>query len=411
MKRRFDWILVACFLIVAVSVHGDARAGTDERLAILAGGGAVMAVGADGRVLVSHRPDKPLVPASVLKIVTAAAAMEVLGPGYRFETLFRRTPEGDLVVSGRGDPHLVSEELERIAGALKSKGLKRVRHVLLDNRYFEPGLVLHGTNRSLNPYDAYNGALCVNFNTICVRVDSRGSVKSAEPQTPLTDLACRAALDSGMKGRVRLNLVASPEQCLLYAGELLQAFLREKGISVDGEVRRCEEDPEAFPRLYVHRSTWTLEELLEKMFRHSNNFMANQIFLAMGASRFGPPATPEKARCAVDRFLKAAGIEGVHMEEGSGLSRRTRITARQMIRVLERFRPHRRLLEYGQRAWTKTGTLHDVKSLAGYLALETGGPVAFVILLNGEGHGYRSRERIFSFLRDELLFRPPHKTP
>lgn len=365
-----------------------------------------MAVEADGRVLASHRPDEPLVPASVLKIVTAAAALEELGPGHRFETVFRRTPEGDLVVSGRGDPHLVSEELARIAGALREKGLARVRRLLLDNRYFQPGLVLHGTNRSLNPYDAYNGALCANFNTVFVRVDGRGRVRSAEPQTPLTELARRAALESGAKGRVRINLAESPEQCLQYAGELLAAFLRKEGIEVGGEVRRCEEDPEAFPPFYVHRSAWTLEALLEKMFRFSNNFMANQIFLAMGASRFGPPATPGKARRAAGRFLTSVGVGGLHLEEGSGLSRRTRITARQMIRVLERFRPHRRLLDCEQGACTKTGTLHDVKSLAGYLAADTEDPVSFVILLNGKEHGYDSRKRIFSFLRDRF---PPSR--
>jgi D-alanyl-D-alanine carboxypeptidase/D-alanyl-D-alanine-endopeptidase (penicillin-binding protein 4) len=201
---------------------------------------------------------------------------------------------------------------------------------------------------------------------------------------------------------VRINLAGSPEQCLRYAGELLAAFLREEGIDVTGEVRRSEEDPEAVPPFYVHRSAWTLGELLEKMFRFSNNFMANQIFLAMGASRFGPPATPEKARRAVGRFLASAGVGGLHVEEGSGLSRRTRITARQMIRVLERFRPHRRLLECRQGACTKTGTLHDVKSLAGYLGPDGGNPVSFVILLNGKEHGYESRKRIFSFLRDRF---------
>ncbi len=395
-------VLVSCLLLLFLPAWAGAGAVPGERLARLAGDGAVMAVGADGEVFASHRPDKALVPASILKIVTAAAALEVLGPGHRFETVFRRTPEGDLAVSGRGDPHLVSEEVARIAGALRSKGLERVRHLLLDNRCFQPGLVLHGTNRSLNPYDAYNGALCVNFNTIFVRVDDRGRVRSAEPQTPLTELARRAALESGERGRVRINLAESPEQCLLYAGELLAAFLRKEGIEVKGEVRRYQEDPEAFPRLYVHRSSWSLEELLEKMFRFSNNFMANQIFLAVGASRYGPPATPEKARRAVDRFLTSVGVEGLHVEEGSGLSRRTRITASQMIRVLERFRPHRRLLDCGQGACTKTGTLHDVKSLAGYLAPDSGNPVSFVILLNGKEHGYGSRKRIFSLLRDRF---------
>jgi D-alanyl-D-alanine carboxypeptidase/D-alanyl-D-alanine-endopeptidase (penicillin-binding protein 4) len=399
-------ILVSCLLLFSLQVPLEAGAVRDERLARLAGGGAVLAVDADGRVLASHRPDRPLVPASILKIVTAAVALEVLGPDHRFETRFRRTPEGDLVVSGRGDPHLVSEELARIARALRSQGLERVRHLLLDDSYFERGLVLHGTHRSLNPYDAYNGALCVNFNTIFVRVDDRGGVESAEPQTPLTELARRAAVESGAKGRVRVNLAESPAQCLRYAGELLAAFLGREGIEVEGEIRRFREDPDPFPLFHVHRSNWTLEDLLRKMFRYSNNFMANQIFLAAGASRHGPPATPEKARRAVGRFLESAGIEDLHVEEGSGLSRRTRVTASQMVRVLDRFRPHRHLLECEGGACAKTGTLHDVQSLAGYLASNTGSPVSFVILLNGKEHGPGSRDRIFFLLRDRLVKTP-----
>ncbi len=411
-------LLVSAFLLTALSAwpglgHRPAEAvspGVIQGLSRLAGDGAVMAVDAGGRVLASHHPDKPLVPASILKIITAAAALEELGPDYRFTTVFRSTPQADLLVSGRGDPFLVSEELDRVARALRAQGLAQVRDILLDNRFFEQGLVLHGTNRSLNPYDAYNGALCVNFNTVNVRVDARGRVISAEPQTPLTDIARRAAHRGGVKGESRINLSASPDQCLRYAGELLRAFLQEKGVEVSGDIKRCEEDPESFPLLYVHRSGRTLADLLEDVFRYSNNFMANQIFLTMGASRFGPPATPEKARRVITAFLKDLGVEDIHVEEGSGLSRRTRITAEQMIRVLDRFRPHRGLLGCKDRACTKTGTLHDVKSLAGYLVPDAGEPVSFVILLNGPRHGYRSRDRIFSLLRDNLLLPPPESS-
>lgn len=401
MKKTIRAVLGTCLLLLVVCPPSGGETGPGQGLARLAGRGAVMAVRADGRVLASHHPDKPLIPASTLKIITAAAALEELGPGYRYETEFRITPESDLVVSGRGDPHLVSEELDRIAEALRSRGLVRFRHMLLDNRYFEPGLILHGTNRSLNPYDAYNGALCANFNTVFARVDGQGRVRSAEPQTPLTELARRAALKSGERGRVRINLAAGPEQCVVYAGQLLKAFLEAKGIVMTGDIRLCGQDPECFPLTYVHRSSWTLEALLEKMFRYSNNFMANQIFLTLGASRFGPPATAEKARRALRSFLEDAGIGDLHVEEGSGLSRRTRITARQMVRVLHRFRPHRNLLDCHDGACTKTGTLHDVKSLAGYWSPDAGDdPVAFVILLNNGNHGPGSRERIFTYLRD-----------
>jgi D-alanyl-D-alanine carboxypeptidase/D-alanyl-D-alanine-endopeptidase (penicillin-binding protein 4) len=368
----------------------------------LAGKGAVMATGPDGKVLISHNKDKVLIPASILKIITAGAALEELGPKYRFSTLFAHTPGGDLLVSGRGDPHLVSEELAQIANALGSRGLREVRNILLDNSFFAPGLVLHGTNRSLNPYDAYNGALCVNFNTINVHVKKNGKIVSAEPQTPLTQLAIRSARKNGVKGKVRINLSESPEQCLMYAGELLKAFLEKQGIAVTGDVKPSNGNPSEFERFYLHKSRRTLEDLLQKMFHYSNNFMANQIFLTMGAIRFGPPATVEKARKVVNSYLKDLGISDIHIEEGSGLSRRTKITAVHMIRVLDSFQPYHNLLDCEGNACFKTGSLHDVKSLAGYLLPETGGPLPFVILLNGEKISRRTRDRLFIMLKDRL---------
>jgi D-alanyl-D-alanine carboxypeptidase/D-alanyl-D-alanine-endopeptidase (penicillin-binding protein 4) len=138
-----------------------------------------------------------------------------------------------------------------------------------------------------------------------------------------------------------------------------------------------------------------MEDLVRKMFRYSNNFMANQIFLTMGAERFGPPATVEKARGVMQEYLEGIGITGLHVEEGSGLSRRTRVTAGHVIRVLEDFRPHRGLMECRQGAWCKTGTLRDVKSLAGYLE----GGASFVIMLNGKDADYQRRDRLFAVLR------------
>ncbi len=393
MGRGLGALLLA--LLFSSSVWGGE--GLASRAARLAGGGAVMARSRDGRVPVEHHPDRPLVPASILKVFTAAGALEVLGPGYRYETVIRRTPEGDLLVSGRGDPHLVSEEVERLARALRSLGLEEVRHILVDADYFREGLVLHGTNRSLNPYDAYNGALCANFNTVLVRA-REGRVVSAEPQTPLTPIGRRAALRSGVKGEARINLSGDPEVCPLYAGELIRAFLEGMGVRVSGEVRHGRGDLDDIRPWYVHRSAWTLEDLVEKMFRYSNNFMANQIFLTMGAERFGPPATAEKAMRAMGEYLEGIGVSGLHVEEGSGLSRRTRVTARQVVRVLEDFRPRRGLMECRQGSFAKTGTLRDVKSLAGYLP----GGASFVIMLNGKGATYEKRDRLFALLRDEL---------
>jgi D-alanyl-D-alanine carboxypeptidase/D-alanyl-D-alanine-endopeptidase (penicillin-binding protein 4) len=374
----------------------------EKQIRSLAINGAVMVVETGGRTLYALNPDKPMVPASILKIVTADAALHYLGEGYRFTTAFMLSPENDLYVIGKGDPHLVSEELARIAKRLKVKGLKRIRHIFLDDSYFQPDLLLHGTNRSLNPYDAYNGALCVNFNTIFVRIGSDGKVRSAEPQTPLTDFARKVALRSGMRGNVRINLTQSPEQCLLYAGELLKSFLERSSIRVEGSIARSEVNPERFRLLYVHRSRSNLSGVLKKMFEYSNNFIANQIFLTLGAVRYGPPATVEKSRRVMVDFLNHLDLPGPRMEEGSGISRRNRLSAAHMIKVLEHFKSYRCLLSRKDPAWIKTGTLSDVKSMAGYLAGNYSEPLSFVIILNGKRFDNQTRDRIFSLIIDNF---------
>jgi len=389
-------------LLVPVLVWSKNLTWEDEIIA-LANGGAVLVADPQNRRLFAVNADKELVPASILKIATAAAALHYLKPTHRFTTEFRLNHENDLYVVGRGDPYLVSEELDLIAHQLKSKGLNEVRNIYLDDHYFQPNLVLHGTKRSINPYDAYNGALCVNFNTLFVRINSDGEVQSAEPQTPLTDLARKMALKSGLRGEVRLNLSESPEKCLQYAGELMKAFLEMRSIHVQGSVARAKRDSTAFPLLYLHRSSRDLTETSREMFKYSNNFIANQIFLAMGAARHGPPATVEKSQCVMADFFGSLGLPRLKVEEGSGLSRRNRITASQMIVVLDHFRPYRHLLPHEGRVWSKTGTLSDVKSMAGYMGLEQSSALSFVIILNGRHFGYRTRERIFVLLEKNLL--------
>ena len=397
--------LAACILTLWVVLAPTlSHAGPDwmDRVRAAAASGAVLVTDGAGNVVFSHNADRPLVPASTLKVLTAGAALEALGPDYRFVTEFRLSPGGDLHVVGRGDPFLVSEELAVIAAELKKQGLIRVNNIYLDNRFFSAGLVMDGTSRSLNPYDAYNGALCVNFNTVFVNVGPDG-VQSAEPQTPLTPLARQIARQSGSSGRVRCNLAESPDTCLQYAGELFRTFLEQAGVEVAGQVETAPAGTGDIPLFYRHLSRKNLRWLVGQMFEYSNNFMANQIFLTMGAERYGPPADLEKSRRAVGDFLATLDISGLHIEEGSGLSRRTTISAKQMSRVLSRFMPYREMMTSDGRAWFKTGTLSDVKAMAGYLVPSQGAPFIFTILLNGPDAGPRTRERILAILEDNLL--------
>ncbi|MEW5725217.1 MAG: D-alanyl-D-alanine carboxypeptidase [Thermodesulfobacteriota bacterium] len=404
MKRKTAYVLAALLLLSAAAVPSTGAAketGWPDKVKALVRDGSVLVTDPAGNVVLSQNPKKLLMPASTLKVATCAAALETLGPDYRFTTECRLSREGDLYVVGRGDPYLISEELAGLARTLRDKGLQTVRNILLDDSFFQPGLVLDGTARSLQPYDAYNGALCVNFNTIYARINPKGEVESAEPQTPLTDLARELALKSKKKGEVRFNLAESPETCLLYAGDLIKAFLQLAGVQVAGQVRRTPKDPAEVPPFYLHRSSKPLSWLIGQLMEYSNNFMTNQIFLTMGAEKFGPPADPDKSRRVMEDFFQATGIPPFRLEEGSGLSRQTQVTALQMHAVLQVFQPYRRLLPRRGGAQIKTGTLRDVNALVGYLGPEGGEPYLVVILLNG-AYRYDTRERILDLLEENL---------
>ena len=402
MKKTVALMIVTPIILLAAASCAAAEKWVN-RIERLAGDGSIMAVDGRGNTIIAYNADRSYIPASSLKIVTAAAALETLGPDYRFKTDFYLTPENNLFVVGYGDPHLVSEELALIARTLKKMGLEQVNGILLNNSYFQPKILIEGTDQTRNPYNALNGALCVNFNTIFVNIGKKGRLTSAESQTPLTDLTRRLAAETKLRGRrIRFSLKDNPEDCLLYAGELLKKFLEMAGVKVHGAVSPALTPPLDAKLFYRHLSSKDLIYLAAKLFKYSNNFMANQIFLTMGAEKYGPPATLQKGRRVVNDFFKTHNIPELQVEEGSGLSRRNRLTAGQMIHVLKVFVPYRELLDGKGRSLYKTGTLHDVKAAAGYIVPIKGPPQPFVILLNGPKVSAGQRLRILQTLEKNL---------
>ena len=345
-------------------------------------------------------------------MATAAAALEILGPEYRFATDFYLTREGDLWLVGRGDPFLVSEEMCLIADELARRGLERVGDIRLDTTFFEPGLVLDGTTYTKNPYDAFNVALGVNFNTVNYLIDRAGKIVEFNECTPLTPTALELAelnrprRPPSRTREFRVNISSSPAAAERQAGEFLKALLERRGIRVEGVVEVGGRLPAGARPLYSHSSTRTLEEHLATLMEYSNNFMTNQIFLTMGAERYGPPATMEKGRLAIHEYLDSRGLPRLELVEGSGLSRLNSLTARQMSEILGAFEPSRRLVKTTPdgSVFYKTGTMSDIFTLAGYLVRpdRPDEPLSFVILLNG---AYRpgTREKILDVLKARFI--------
>ncbi|MFU8769201.1 MAG: D-alanyl-D-alanine carboxypeptidase, partial [Desulfotignum sp.] len=114
-------------------------------------------------------------------------------------------------------------------------------------------------------------------------------------------------------------------------------------------------------------SPWTLDQVVAKLLTYSNNFIANQVMLALGARVYGPPATLEKGVLALRETAKTIpGWETAQIAEGSGISRENRVTPAQMGQLLLAFMPHHRLLPATATQYYKTGTLTGIRTRAGY---------------------------------------------
>jgi D-alanyl-D-alanine carboxypeptidase/D-alanyl-D-alanine-endopeptidase (penicillin-binding protein 4) len=341
---------------------------------------ALLVAGPGGRIIYSRNETKKYVPASTLKILTGLAAIHHLGTSYRFHTEFYVDCEQNLKVKGYGDPLLVSEVWQEIARTLAPK-LQGFNDLVLDDTYFLNDII-PGVGSSTNPYDAPNGALCANFNTVFFKRDNNGRIVSAEPQTPMTPFALEKIRARGLDvGRHAFS--HRGHEAARYAAELLVHFLREHGKACQGKVRAGVVKP-GDALIYAYHSIFTLEQALKKMLEFSNNFMANQILLALGAHVHGPPGTLAKGvRVVSDYCREVLHLDDVEIIEGSGISRKNRLSALDMLAALKRFEPHRSLLVREGRLLYKTGSLCGIKTRAGYIESNSGSPYYFVIFLKG----------------------------
>jgi D-alanyl-D-alanine carboxypeptidase/D-alanyl-D-alanine-endopeptidase (penicillin-binding protein 4) len=384
MRRGISPIRLLRTTVVAVLLLSPTGlpAETIETLDGLLGPGEIVyAVDADDRVLVDVNGDRPFIPASILKVFTTLLAVENLGLDTRFTTEFFRAGDA-LVMRGKGDPYLVSEELERIAWGLEPQIDGWVpAGIVVDNSFFARRLTIPGVGRTGNPYDAPNSATGVNFNTINV-VRRKGALRSGEAQTPLTPLAAELAKRYKVTKAARINIGDQNGDAARYAGELVAAKLRERGIKIGNRVTEGRA-PDA-PPLYVHENSRTLAAVCRELLYHSNNYIANQVFLAVGARLEGPPASLEKGVAAAQGFIaRHPPLRPIIVTEGSGLSYENRVTAPAMTALLALFEPYRYLLKEKDGVPHTTGTLAITRTLVGYLPTDTHGTVRFVIALDG----------------------------
>jgi D-alanyl-D-alanine carboxypeptidase/D-alanyl-D-alanine-endopeptidase (penicillin-binding protein 4) len=405
----------------------------------------------DAKPAISHRADEAMNPASVMKLLTTYAGLEILGPAYTWKTealadgpMERGKLRGNLYVKGYGDPKLTIEQFWLLLKRIRAAGVKEIGgDVVLDTSYFAPlGFDPGGFDDKPNrAYNAGPSALLVNYNAVNINFAPDESGKKVtvwvEPGFAALKLVNRVKLDyeacgdwkerlgmkvdgDGAARRVELtgkySIACGDKNYPLsffghqdFARGLFLDLWREMGGKLRGKVRAGEAPAEARPLARLESPA--LSELIRDMNKWSNNVMARQLYLTLGAQQAGAPASPDKSFGAINQWLAARGMNfpELALENGSGLSRLERISARHLADLLAAAAKSPVMPEFvsslpiiaidgtmkkrfkdaalaGQ-AHIKTGTLTGVKTLAGYVLDRHGRLVVVVSLINHDRAG------------------------
>jgi len=380
-------------------------------------------------------------PASNAKLVTAAAALRLLGGQHRFLTgLYGRLDThtvDELVLRGDGDPSLKTADLWALAAELRASGVRRVRAIAVDQSFFDDRFVPPAFEQQPGewaPFRAPVASVSLNENTVLftvragqassaatVEVDPPGFVELSgsvattrkdDPEKVQITVEPRGARLLGRlggslpEGARMLRVARRVDDPRLLAGYALRAVLKQVGVEMEGEVRAGGAGQKAL--LAAHRST-SLGEMLAALGKDSDNFYAEMLFKSIGAKASGRPASADAAAEAVRKALEELGAfeAGVVVKNGSGLfdaDRTTPAATTSLLRAMQRDAfagpeyvsqlsiggtdgtLRHRFREWGDNRAirAKTGTLDAVAALSGYVLPPAGRDgVAFSVLVNG----------------------------
>jgi D-alanyl-D-alanine carboxypeptidase/D-alanyl-D-alanine-endopeptidase (penicillin-binding protein 4) len=378
-------------------------------------------------------------PASLTKLLTTYAALDRLGPGWTWATpvwmlgpLKEGVLDGSVVIKGSGDPKLVVERVWLMLRRLQQLGVQEIRgDIVLDGSAFTvpEGSAADFDGDATRPYNVRPAALLLNYKAVNYTFvpDAAAGVARvlAEPAlagtavdrtVPLLAGACndwRTALKANFGDSVRFAggyPTACGEQAWAvadlqpasYNARLIEALWKAMGGRLGGSVRDGLA-PTDTPPSFELRSP-PLAEVVRDINKFSNNVMAQQLFFTLGAAaQAGTPATADSAREALRGWMTDKLGElppGLVIDNGSGLSRETRISAQTLARlltlafdspVMPEFMASlpiagidgtmRRSRATAGRAHLKTGSLRDVAAVAGYVISDSGRRYVLVALL------------------------------
>lgn len=397
-----------------------------------------------GAALINHNAEAAFKPASIMKVVTTYAALEVLGENYVWNTPVYMTGSlqngelrGDLIFRGVGDPSMSFDRIRDFCAQLYRRGVRVIKgDVIIDKSFFgfNADVPEQFYREAENPWNLPPQPLLVNGKlvTLTLLADKKTGLTKAsvEPDLPGVKVDNRVTIGSGEcgSGQVGLDVAGDakaavirlsgvyPEQCgafvkkvsVLSADAYFSAAFRRSfellGGRVEGSVRAGQIAAQA--RFLGSIPSDSLMQILRETNKNSNNLMARQLFLTVGAVLTGKPPSPAESVRAIRAWLtqRVPDTASFVMENGAGLSDQERVTAKGMVSLLDYIRTapfaaqfldtlpavgedgtmRQRLREQpvAGRSVAKTGTLRDTRAIAGIVVSKHGRSYIFCMIVN-----------------------------
>lgn len=398
-----------------------------------------------GAPLVNLNSRQAMNPASVMKLVTTAAALDVLGAAYTWRTpvwadgsLRDGTLHGNLYIQGRGDPKLVVERLWLLLQQIRQAGVQSIAgDLVLDNTAFE--LPAHNAasfdGEPLRPYNAAPDALLVNFKSLVLhftpdplqgvaRVGITPPLAGVEVAgaVPLSTASCNRFWQSHVKAQFGNSRAIAfngsyPAACgnrswpvayaapTEFAARAIAGMWMQLGGGISGQVRFAP-IPQSIQQQPPLTETVSppVAEIIRDINKYSNNVMARQVFLTLGLHTTGT-GSPESANAALHQWWRSrlGDTPEPVVENGSGLSRSERISASSLGAMLQAMWKSPSMSEFISSmpiagidgtlrrsrirqpgsSHLKTGTLSNASALAGYVLANNGKHYVLVAMANG----------------------------
>lgn len=420
-----------------------------------------------GEVVFAHNAELPLNPASNTKVLSSLVALALLGPDFTFKTQFLVIPGKEkntlfaLTLKGFGDPFFSSSQLQQMVRQLKDKGIQKIEHLYIDGTFFDnetfPGQ-MEGRQKDAY-FNCSVGAVSIDHNFLEIVVEpeekngkaAKVTTHPALPHFPIQQEVSTQTkggkiivrnkpqfegdLTVSVKGAIALKAESQSYKISIHQPAKLASLhfmqaLKNEGLEVPDSI-----ETQAAPfgsLMLIENKSAPLLNILQEMNKQSDNFIAEQITKFLGAKFMGPPGSSEKGTQVILKKLKEmeVSVEGLQLENGSGLSRLNRMTVQTLSQSLLKtykdiflranfistlsvlgvdgtLRKKFKHSELAGRFFGKTGTLNGVTALTGYVFPksyeENHKAYVYSYIINGNGKDFWKLKQNFQDILELML--------